>query len=279
MKKICGILILILLVFVNCGPSEEDYNARGNRIQELLQKLREQETAKARLQEQFDDSQRRVADLQVENERMAGRLQELGEDVNRLRNESQEAQQRAEELLKQQRQQQERLQTYCNMLERFHKMIAEGRLKVRPVRGRMVLELPSAILFESGSADLSENGRMVLTEVAQVLKTINNREFQIVGHTDDRPIHTNRFPSNWELSTTRAVNVVRYLQESGMDPRRLSASGNAEFQPAYENDNEDHRAQNRRIEIVLLPNIEELPDLSTLQCNTPDSGNTTPPAQ
>lgn len=92
----------------------------------------------------------------------------------------------------------------------------------------------------------------------------NDRKYQVAGHTDDVPIHTARFASNWELSTARAVEVVRFLISNGMKPQQLSAAGFGEFDPAVPNDSTEHRAQNRRIEIVLLPNLSELPSLDNL---------------
>jgi chemotaxis protein MotB len=97
------------------------------------------------------------------------------------------------------------------------------------------------------------------------LRTINNRHFQIAGHTDNVPIRNRRFPSNWELSSQRAVNVVHYLQDQEVDANFLSAAGYAEFAPDGSNDNDAGRQQNRRIEIVLMPNLDELPDLSGLE--------------
>jgi chemotaxis protein MotB len=105
----------------------------------------------------------------------------------------------------------------------------------------------------------------VLEQVSEVLATIDNREFQVAGHTDNVPIHTSRFPSNWELSTARAVNVVKLMMEQGLEPARLSAAGYADTQPIGSNDDDEGRQQNRRIEISLVPNLDELPDLSALQ--------------
>jgi chemotaxis protein MotB len=87
----------------------------------------------------------------------------------------------------------------------------------------------------------------------------------VAGHTDDVPIHTSRFPSNWELSTARAVEVTKFLIQSGMRPDVLGAAGYGEFDPVTANDSTDHRGQNRRIEIVLLPNIAELPQIDDLK--------------
>ena len=104
----------------------------------------------------------------------------------------------------------------------------------------------------------------LLTEVASVLSSIENRDFQIAGHTDNIPIKSAKFPSNWELSTQRAVVVTKYLTDKGVDPARVSAAGYADSQPVASNADPDGRKQNRRIEIVLQPNLDELPDLSSL---------------
>jgi hypothetical protein len=95
------------------------------------------------------------------------------------------------------------------MLERFRAMVASGRLRVRIVRGRMVVELPAGILFPSGEYTLSPEGQQTLTEVAQVLRTIEARDFQIAGHTDNQPLTSRRIPrDNWDLATLRAVEVL-----------------------------------------------------------------------
>jgi chemotaxis protein MotB len=143
-------------------------------------------------------------------------------------------------------------------------MIDSGKLRVRVVRGRMVVELAENILFDSGRADLKKEGEEALAQVASVLNTIPNRDFQIAGHTDNIPIKSAKFPSNWELSTARAVEVTRFLAEKGVDTARLSAAGYADTQPVAANTEPEGRKQNRRIEIVLMPNLDELPDLSGL---------------
>ena len=109
-------------------------------------------------------------------------------------------------------------------------MIESGKLRVRIVRGRMVVELSENILFDSGKADLKKEGQTALHEVASVLASIPDRDFQIAGHTDNVPIKSAKFPSNWELSTARAVTVARFLATQGVPPTRLSAAGYAETQ-------------------------------------------------
>jgi chemotaxis protein MotB len=100
--------------------------------------------------------------------------------------------------------------------------------------------------------------------VAQVLATIGDRRFMVSGHTDNVPIKTARFPSNWELSTARAVEVVQLLVAGGMKPTVLGAAGYGENDPVATNDTPEHKAQNRRIEIVLEPNLSDLPNLDNL---------------
>jgi len=163
------------------------------------------------------------------------------------------------------RQAQQRLATFRSMVERFQKMIESGQLRVKIVRGRMVVELSESILFDSGKAEVKKAGEAALTEVASVLASIPDRDFQIAGHTDNVPMKTAKFPSNWHLSTARGLNVGVFLAAHGVPPVRLSAAGYADTQPVASNDTAEGRAQNRRIEIVLMPNLDELPDLSQLK--------------
>jgi chemotaxis protein MotB len=123
-------------------------------------------------------------------------------------------------------------------------------------RGRMVIQLPQDILFQSGSATIGADGSQTLGEVAAVLADLADRTFQVEGHTDNVPISTARFPSNWELSSARALSVVRLLVQNGVPPANLSGAGYGEFQPKASNDTPDSRRLNRRIEIVMLPNLD-----------------------
>jgi len=237
-----------------CGPSQEEYDAQVRQVNELRAELEQATQRQEEMQAQLDR-------LTGENNELNGQLEAMGG----LRSDLAEARRIATEFQRRAAQQQARLAAFRSMLSQFQSMIDSGRLRVRIVRGRMVIELPSNILFESGDAALSDQGEQTLAEVAGVLRTIANRDFLVVGHTDNVPIRSRRFPSNWELSTQRAVNVVRYIQEQGVDPTHLSAAGAAEYTPSQPNDTEEGRAQNRRIEIVLMPNLDELPDLSSLE--------------
>jgi len=114
----------------------------------------------------------------------------------------------------------------------------------------LVMRLSDTSLFGLGIAEISPKAKPMLDKIADVLAEAPH-EVRIEGHADNLPIHTPGFPSNWELSTARAVNVLRYFIESGKcDPGKLSAAGFGEFQPIYPNDSPEHRTKNRRVEFI-----------------------------
>jgi chemotaxis protein MotB len=116
----------------------------------------------------------------------------------------------------------------------------------------LVVSLPEAGSFPAGRAELSDAARTVMLDMADQLRALPN-QIRVEGHTDDVPIHTPQFASNWELSTARATTVVQFLIEAGgLDPSRLAAAGYAEYRPRLPNDSPDHRARNRRVDIVVL---------------------------
>lgn len=248
-----------------CGPSQEELDAERAKVRDLQGQLQEAEQQRQALED-------RLQDIKTQNQELSGRLAALGQNLEKVQGDRQtlkesleETRKALEQLRARQKQAEERLQTFRNLLEKFRSMIESGKLRVRIVRNRMVVELPEGVLFDSGRAKLKDGGESTLAQVAPILREIEEREFQIAGHTDNVPIRTPRFPSNWELSTRRAVAVARYLIEQGMSPKRLSAAGYADTEPVASNDTDEGRAQNRRIEIVLVPALDELPDLSSLQ--------------
>jgi chemotaxis protein MotB len=123
--------------------------------------------------------------------------------------------------------------------------------------GRLAVRLTDQVLFPSGSAELSERGRALLTRVAATLRSIEDRNIVVEGHTDSTPLTGDslaRWGSNWELSTARATHVVRFLSESCEVPGdHLIASGRAAFEPLGDNETPRGRRLNRRIELTLVP--------------------------
>jgi chemotaxis protein MotB len=231
-----------------CGVPQEKYDADIAALKDEL----------TNLQNQLGDANMQVSALQAEKNDLAAKLKALNEEISRLTGENSAYAKQADQAKK-------RIETFRNMLKRFKALMESGKLKIKIVNNKMLVEMASAILFDSGKAQLSDEGKEALTEVAKILATITDRNFQVAGHTDNVPIKNKRFHSNWDLSSARAVAVVKHLIENGVPAANISAAGYADTQPAASNDTEEGRAQNRRIEIVLQPNLDELPDLSSLE--------------
>ncbi len=147
--------------------------------------------------------------------------------------------------------------TYQGLVEQLESEVRAGELEIEELKGRLQVRALDQILFDPGSAEIKPQGRAVLAKVAKQMGKVADRTVRVEGHTDDRPIKTERFPSNWELSVARAATVARFLSENGIEPTRLEAVGYGEFRPIAANDTAESRARNRRIEIVLVPLARE----------------------
>ena len=151
--------------------------------------------------------------------------------------------------------------TYDELVGSLKGEIEAGEIQIRRMKDRLSVNLESKVLFDSGKADLKGSGIEVLRKVGAQLAKIEDKRIQIEGHTDNDPIGgklKEKFSTNWELSTSRALAVVHFLQsEVGMNAQRLSGAGYGEFQPVALNDTAEGKAVNRRIEIVLLPPYEQ----------------------
>ena len=148
-------------------------------------------------------------------------------------------------------------ETYEKLLSEMEKEIEKGDIKITQALDRLSVNMVEKILFDSGKAEIKQEGLKVLDRVGAILKGITDKQIRIEGHTDNVKIGARireKYPTNWELSTARATSVVRYLQDKvGIDPRHLSAIGYSEYKPIASNDTVEGRAQNRRMDIVLLP--------------------------
>ena len=147
--------------------------------------------------------------------------------------------------------------TYDDLMGNLKNEIASGQIQVTQLKDKLTVNMVEKILFNSGSARIKPEGMKVLDRVADALKKVQDKAIRVEGYTDNVPLSPklqSTFPSNWELSVARAANVVRYLQEKdGLDPSHLIAAGYGEYHPVAPNDTEEGRAQNRRIDIVLVP--------------------------
>ena len=183
-------------------------------------------------------------------------------ELGKLRTEKEATLAELAELRRQKEAAEKRIAAYKALQDKFRALVDTGKLRVVFRNGQMTLKLPSGILFPSGSADLSKGGQTAIADVVKVLMEFKDRRFIVAGHTDIQPIKTAKFPNNWYLSTARANSVVQEMIKQGFPPKSVSAAGYGEFDPVAPNDTEPNREQNRRIEIILVPNLEELPSLT-----------------
>jgi len=187
------------------------------------------------LSKNISELRQQVAELKVENDKLNGDVAEL--------------QKAKEEKVK------EVSGTYEQLLANMKNEIAQGQVTISELKGKLTVNMEAAILFDSGRADVKPEGLEILDKMVETLKNVRDKAIRIEGHTDVVQITgslSRTFPTNWELSAARAINVAKFLQQQGIDPRNLSAAAFAEHKPVADNGTKEGRAKNRRIEITLV---------------------------
>lgn len=213
-----------------------------NDVRELTQ-VRDQTQARvAQLVQESGEREARSAQADIEREQLRGALTAANAQLEQLQATSHATQ--------------EQLAEFQQLRSKFQRMIDSGALDITFRRGRMIVEMPAAVLFDSGSADLSSAGQETVITVAKVLRGVPQHRFLVGGHTDNVPV-VKQFASNWELSSARAVRVTEMLTKHGVAPKRLVVAGYSEFDPVASNGSGAGRQKNRRIEIILEPYVEQ----------------------
>ena len=259
---------LLLAMTVGCGIPEEKHNAVLKDLENTKIALAntKQEAAKTeeKLKAEIASLQSRIAELEKTTESLQAKLEEAQGTLEMYESEHGTLEERLkaskaelEELRKQQAKAQARLKRFREIAGKFANMVESGKLSVKIRDGKMVIELANNILFDSGSTRIKDDGQAALKELGGVLQQIKKRDFLVAGHTDD----VGKAEDNWELSTERAVEVVQFLEESGVNPTKLAAAGYGEYDPVASNETDEGKALNRRIEIIMMPNLEELPNI------------------
>ena len=187
-----------------------------------------------------DESKAKLLELTDEKQKLSGELRETAA-------EKQAAQAELE-------------RTRADLASKLASEIKDGEVVIRLRGGDLVVDVADKVLFDTGKAEVSDRGQAVLKQVAASIVRMPKRVFQVSGHTDAARVKSadvrEHYPTNWELSTARATNVVRFLQEKcGIPGRRLVAAGYAEHQPVASNATEKGKQRNRRIEIALIKEV------------------------
>ena len=274
---------LLWMAALACVP-KKDYEALQAEMNamkvEMSAQIEERDARILTLEEALAAEKQRAAGLDADITGLRGELSALNtekaqliSDRSRLRSSVAEMEQALSELAERKRAVERRIQQYQDLLSRFQKLIDAGRLQVRIVDGRMVVALATDILFASGSAELSAEGAVAIKEVSAVLAEIPDRAYQVEGHTDNVAIQTQQYPSNWELAAARSIVVVKSMIDAGMPPERVSAASFSKNRPVATNDTREGRALNRRIEIVVIPDLSELPGFEELNAISAESSS------
>ena len=216
-----------------------ELEADASRVKDLEQRLSQREIELGRLAQGGETQAAEKQTLTAEKERLEKERAAKEAEIQRL------------------------TKTQEDLTKSLQAQIDKGDIKIKQVRDRLTINMVEKVLFNSGQAQVKPEGIKMLKQVADVLKTVNDKQIRIEGHTDNVPISgklKQKFPTNWELSTARATNVVRYfIEQGGVYRENFEAVGYADMRPVASNETDEGRTENRRIEIVLFPK-----DLSTI---------------
>jgi chemotaxis protein MotB len=250
---------------LGCGYSEEEMQAKVREIESLKNQLSAEQAQNKKARGEIEEAVAKIEQLKAQ-------LKAAGVDISNL-NANLEQQARALEDYRRRAEQLEAIKKRFELLREKLQALTKLGLNVTVRNNRMVIQLPGDVLFDSGRETLKKDGQDILNKVAEVVRNdagLASRSFQVAGHTDDAPLSGGRFKDNWGLSVMRAREVLAFLITptdkggGGLNPTRWSASGYGDVDPVKPNDTPENKQANRRCELVVVPNVEEMLDLKSL---------------
>jgi len=269
----------LALTALGCGHSETEWQQQLDKYGKLESQYTEEKTARADADNELEAHRLRVKELKERLEKMGVNLDQMSSELEQGATEKERLSKDVEQLklaLDEYRKRAEQLENIRSRFEalqqKLKKLVSMG-LKVEIRHNRMVIRLPGDVLFDSGSDKLRDEGKQVVLAVAEVIRNdeqLRSRYFQVAGHTDSAPLKGGKFGDNWGLSAMRARSVLLTLvgpqdQQGGALPQgHLHAAGYGDTDPVETNDTPAGKKQNRRVELVLLPNVEEMLDLKSM---------------
>jgi len=240
------VVLAVALLLAACGVKEDVYKAKELEAQKNMKMYQDEAQKSADLEKKLASVQGRLGDLERQYGVEKG---QLVAEKDRLTAEKAALEQKSAE--------------YERLAGSLKGQIAAGQIEVSELKGKLTVKLKDKILFASGSTAIGKDGKAALDNVAEAFKDLKGRNVVVAGYTDDVPTNRKAFPSNWELSTARAIAVVKYLQSKGVDPVMLGAVGFSEYRPVAANDTPEGRSLNRRIEIALTAADYTPPEVDT----------------
>jgi chemotaxis protein MotB len=254
----------LFFVLSACGYSQQEWDQKLRENTALTEQLNTQRQATDKCAADHANATEELSSLKKKFQERGVSLDSMSQDLEQQRQANAEYAKRAEQL--------EQVRQRFELLREKLKKLTDLGLKVQVRDNRMLIQLPGNVLFDSGRDQLKPSGLEILGQVAAVLRAdadLSSREFQVAGHTDSKPLGASPFKDNWGLSAMRARSVLAFLTSPGekggnLDPTHWSAAGYADTDPVASNDTEEGREQNRRVELVVLPNVEEMLNLNSL---------------
>ncbi len=271
-----GLLLSASILITGCGYSEDEWQAQLDKYNQLASKQKATE-------DELEAEKARVAALEKELEALGYRL---GSEKQKLESALEEYRARAAAL--------ERIKGRLEALRKKLEELTKLGLSIQIRKNRMVISLPGDVLFASGKDELEAKGKEILGLVAKAIREdedLSKRTYQVAGHTDNEKISSvatrTKFKDNWGLSLMRARTVLLFLVTptddaknpgGGLDDSLWSASGYGETDPIATNEDADGRSKNRRVELIMMPNVEEMLDLKSLVDSAEEETNAVPTA-
>jgi chemotaxis protein MotB len=248
-----------------CGYGEEEWQQKLRENESLRNQLAAQGQAREKCEQDYATALHEIEDLKKKLRERGVSLETLSADLEQQAKALEEYRRRAEQL--------DEIRKRFALLRSKLQSLTELGLKVVVRDNRMVIQLPGDVLFDSGQDKLKKEGADILLQIAAVVRgdaDLRNREFQVAGHTDAKPLKGGPFRDNWGLSAMRARSVLVFLttpvedRGGGLPADKWSAAGYAETDPVDTSDTDEGRQKNRRVELVVLPNVEEMLNLGSL---------------
>ncbi len=256
---------LLASTLIGCGYSEEEMRAKLREIDSLKGQLAAEEQQNSKFQRELDEAKATL-------DKLKGQLTDANVDVATLQKNVEEQAKALEEFRRRAAQLEEIRRRFEALRDKLQSLTKLG-LTVTVRNNRMTIALPGDVLFDSGRETLKKGGEEILSQIAAVVRRdtdLSERDFQVAGHTDDRPYKIGVFKDNWGLSAMRAREVLQFLigpadqGKGGLDPKHWSAAGYGDTDAVANNDTAEGRQANRRCELVVLPKLEEMIDLKSL---------------
>jgi chemotaxis protein MotB len=258
-------LLLVSLLFFSCGYSQEEWDQKVRENEELRNQVAARQQAHQKCETDLSDALAEVDNLKSKLNQRGLNIDNLSANLEQQRKALEEYRRRAEQL--------DLIRQRFEALRGKLQKLTQLGLKVEVRNNRMLIQLPGDVLFDSGQDQLKKEGENILLQVAQVVredKDLSTRHFQVAGHTDSKPLKGGRFKDNWGLSAMRARSVLKLLTDpqeengGGLSDTYWSAAGYGSTDPVATNDTADGREKNRRVELVVQPNVEEMLNLNSL---------------